>query len=199
MTTRLREQAFESKRATLRDHALEHYLGTLIGQSVQYWQEQGVIGGRHEGYGIVVKVVRKDGSAAELDLDPTELYDYAFGHGESRRLLYRAVCKQRAAVRTGVSTAELDEADFQNVVTDRELDGPSPRLGEYPHRGGAVVEDQNYQVYVSMSGCSDKQDHAIATFLGEMTLLKLEELDEAEASAQGDQPVAATGGTVSEV
>lgn len=190
MTARLQEQMFENAPEAPRDQRMERYLRTLIGQSVQFWQQDSVVEG--DSYGIVVKVVRKDGSAAKLDLDnPGDLYDFAFGHGEYRRFLYRALCKQRAVVRTGVSTAELGQTDFEDVRTDADMDGSDARLGEYPHRGGVVVEDETYQVYVAMSGASGKQDHAIAAFLGEMTLLKLEELDEAEAALrQTDQPVA---------
>lgn len=178
-TVSLEDVDFDRRGGGAERDELWRYVNTLVGESFPFWQKKGVLsnGGSdapRDGFGVVVKVVDKLLGDVSVDFDnPYALFDLAIVSGSSRRFVYRAVCKQRAAVRTNRNTAVISEGNFRNPVTDADMDGANPQLGEYPHRGGVVVENDRYRVYAATSGFTGPQDHIASTFVGYMVLDRL--------------------------
>lgn len=166
-------------------------LRDMIAQSFSYWQTDGAVD-NHGGFGVVLRVVREGEDLGDLD-DANRLFTFAYAYGsQARRFLNRALCKQRAALRTGKNTGDLAQGDFENVVTDEDMDGDNPQLGEYPHRGGVVVRDEEngkYVVYAAISGFSGRQDHNLAALLASTALDKLTTAD-AESDTEGKSAAA---------
>lgn len=181
--TSLREVNADRVSDDERARAMYSTVRDLISQSYTYWQKDGVLD-NHGGFGVVVRIVPE----SEVESlrggvnDANALFDFAYNQGSSFGFFYRALCKQHAVVRTDQNTADLTENEFENVVTNADMDGDNPQLGEYPHAGGVVLKGDGYVVYVSTSGFSGRQDRIVSTLVGEVILDKLAVQDAANKS-----------------